>query len=169
MHRFQACPKVSYPPPADCPLNAASVTNCGPLEHTEWMAEVALTHGEIELLTDGLSDYVDFGWVLVRLDIRGNPPIDPGPPSEADVDAAFSILDGLSDRGLIKVGHMEYDDGGPPGRLAPIHHVEDPLGAAKASVLEGLMNSASDDWKWNCWVENTNAGSDLIRTVLDPK
>lgn len=88
-----------------------------------------------------------------------NPPETPGAPTLAEVDAAFAVLGGMSERGLIKVGHMEYDDGGPPGRLASIHLVEDPLPVAKGAVLDGL---GSDDWRWNCWVENTAAGSELV-------
>jgi hypothetical protein len=126
------------------------------------VGDEGLTEAEIELLIDGLTDYVDFGFALTHLGIRSNPP---GPPSDADVDLAFAALGRMSERGLIRVGHMEYDDGGPPGRLAPIHHVEDPLSVAKSSVLEVLTKLGSDDWRWNCWVENTDAGIDLVRAI----
>lgn len=123
-----------------------------------------LASGEVELLTEGLTDDVAFVWVLIRLGIRENPPEIPGPPSISDVNAAFAILETMTQRGLIKVGHMEYLDGGPPGRYAPVKHVEDPLHIAKRAVLDACESGS--DWEWSCWVDNTDAGSDLIRAFL---
>lgn len=128
------------------------------------MESPALTPGEVALLTDGLSDDVAFVWVLFHLGIRGNPPDNPEPPSADDVDAAFSVLEDMTQRGLVKVGHMEYVDGGPPGRLAPVKHVEDPIQVAKRVVLDACEGGS--DWEWSSWVVNTPSGDDLIRGVL---
>jgi len=120
--------------------------------------ESDLTSGEIELLVAGLSDDVALVWVLICLGIRGNPPAHPGPPSASDVDAAFVALDRLSRAGLVSVGHSEYLDGGPPGRFAPVKHVQEPIGDVKARVVEACTNGA--DWEWFCWVVNTADGDE---------
>ena len=124
-----------------------------------------LAPGEIELLIDGLSDDVAFVWVLIHLGIRANPPTSPDPPSIADVDSAFSTLKKMTQRGLVKVGHIEYLDGGPPGTLAPVKHVEDPLPDVKDAVLHALESGS--DWEWSCWVVNTPLGDILARTALE--
>lgn len=123
-----------------------------------------LTPGEIELLIDGLTDDVAFVWVLILFGITANPPVNPGPPSVADVDAAFSVLETMTRRGLVKVGHLEYLDGGPPERLAPVKHVEDPLQDVKRVALNACESGS--DWEWSCWVVNTPFGDDLARQAL---
>lgn len=120
-----------------------------------------LSRGEIELLIDGLSDDVAFVWVLIHFGIRGNPPADDRPPSPSEVEAAFSALHRLSHAGLVKVGHMEYLDGGPPGRVAPVKHVEEPLAEVRRRVL-GACGTGSD-WEWSCWVVNTELGNEVAR------
>lgn len=125
------------------------------------MGNPVLTPGEVALLTDGLSDDVAFVSVLIHLGIRGNPPENPEPPSADDVGTAFAVLGGLMQRGLVKVGHMEYLDGGPPGRVAPVKHVEDPIELAKAAALGACASGLG--WEWSCWVVNTPSGDDLAR------
>ena len=120
---------------------------------------MTFTHGEIEVLINGLWDDVAFNWVLIDLGLRGNPPVDPGPPSGEVIDAAFRSLDKLSREGLLKVGHMEYVDGGPPGRLAPVKHVEDPILVVADRVRTACRSGA--DWEWSCWVVNTPAGDEV--------
>lgn len=58
------------------------------------------------------------------------------PPLPPEVDAAFASLDRLAQAGLVKVGPMQYADKGPPGRVAPVMHVEEPIKDAKARVRE---------------------------------
>jgi hypothetical protein len=127
--------------------------------------DVELAPGELELLIAGLSDDVAFVWVLIRLGIRENPPVDPGPPSRPDVDAAFDALERLSVAGLVKVGRTEYRDGGPPGRLAPVRHVEEPLALVRARVDEAC--SSGTDWEWACWVVNTADGDAVAHRALE--
>lgn len=136
-------------PPADG--DSGRFEQTGPVEND-------LTSGEIELLVDGLSDHVDLGWVLIHLGIRGNPPAHPGPPSASDVDTAFVALDRLSRAGLVSVGHLEYLDGGPPGRFAPVEHVQERIGDVKTRVIEACANGT--DWEWSCWVVNTADGDE---------
>lgn len=125
----------------------------------------ALTHGETEILIDGLSDDVAFVWVLVHLGLRGNPPDDPSPPHAEDVDAAIRSLDKLSRAGLLKVGHKEYVDGGSSGRVAPVRHVEDPIYEMADRVRTACRSGV--DWEWSCWVVNTPAGDELARTAIE--
>lgn len=125
----------------------------------------ALTHAETEILIDGLSDDVAFVWVPVHLGLRGNPPDDPGPPRAEDVDAALRSLDKLSRAGLLMVGHMEYVDGGPSGRVAPVKHVEDPIDEIADRVRTACRSGA--DWEWSCWVVNTPAGSEVARSAIE--
>jgi hypothetical protein len=124
-----------------------------------------LSQHEVELLIDGLTDDIAFVWVLIHLGIRPDPPTDPGPPSASDVHTAFSTLDRLSLAGLVKVGHMEYLDRGPPGRVAPVTHVEEPIAQVKSRVLTAC--SSGSDWEWSCWVVNTSDGDDAARRALD--
>jgi hypothetical protein len=124
-----------------------------------------LSQHEVELLIDGLTDDVAFVWVLIHLGIRANPPTDPGPPSDSDVHTAFSTLDRLSLAGLVKVGHMEYLDGGPPGRVAPVMHVEEPIAQVRRRALAAC--STDSDWEWSCRVVNTSDGDDAARRALD--
>lgn len=113
-----------------------------------------LTAGERELLADADSDDVSFGWVLIHLGIRGNPPAHPRwRPSEQDLEQAFASLSGLVQRGLIKVGRIEYLDGGAPGRIAPVRHIEEPLDAVRVRVSEAVRLAAEpEDWEFSCWV-----------------
>lgn len=123
-----------------------------------------LSRHEVELLIDGLTDDVAFVWVLMHLGLRRNPPTDPGPPSLTDVHMAFSTLDRLSLAGLVKVGHMKYLDG-PPGRVAAVTHVEEPVAQVKDRVLTAC--SSGSDWEWSCWVVNTSDGDEAARRALD--
>ena len=124
--------------------------------------ESDLTSGEIELLVAGLSDDVALAWVLIYLGIRGNPPAHPGPPSASDVDTAFVALNRLSRAGLVSVGHLEYLDGGPPGRTAPVKHAQEPIGDVKTRVLEACANGT--DREWSCWVVNTADGDERAQS-----
>ena len=123
-----------------------------------------LTGPDAEVLIDGLHDDVAFVWVVIHLGLRGNPPNDPSPPSSDDVDAAFNRLDRLVDAGLVQVGHMEYIDGGPPGRVSPVKHGAEPLDEVKARVKQACATGR--DWEWSCWVVNTEAGDAAARRAL---
>jgi hypothetical protein len=126
------------------------------------MADVqdSLSVGELAVLVEGLDDDVAFNWVLLRLGIRENPPpMEDSPPSEDDVGAAFRSIDRLAGLGLIKVGRMEYVDGGPPGRVAPLRHVEEPIEEVRERV-ERECRAANDwsEWAFSCWIVNTAKG-----------
>lgn len=128
------------------------------------MVATSLTSGETELLIDGLSDDVAFVWVLIHLGLRGNPPEGEDAPSDEEVDAAIRSLENLSRAGLVRVGHMEYLDGGPPGRVAPVKHVEDPIDHVANEVRSACRSGV--DWEWSCWVVNTTAGDEAARAAL---
>ncbi len=50
-----------------------------------------LAPAEIEVLIDGLTDYVAFQWMLIHLGIRGNPPEADDPPTPGDVRMRFLV------------------------------------------------------------------------------
>jgi hypothetical protein len=119
---------------------------------------------EGELLIGGLSDDVAFGWVLIHLGLRGNPPADPGPPTFEQIDDAVAVLSWLSEAGLIKVGRTEYIDGGPPGRVAPVRYVEEPLETVRTRIVRAC--DTGKDWEWSCWVVNTDRGDEVAEALL---
>jgi hypothetical protein len=133
------------------------------IEHTGRMAD-GVSDGEAELLIDGLSDDVALVWVLVHLGLRGNPPDTERPPTSDAIGQAFGHLDRLSGLGLIRVGRMEYVDGGAPGRISPVRHVEEPIKDVRARVQQRCDSGV--DWEWSCWVVNTEAGNELARQAL---
>lgn len=101
-----------------------------------------LSPSELTLLRDARKDDVSFVWVLIDLGLRGNPPSDPDwRPGEHELDAAFHALERLHQRGLIDVGRIEYRDGGPPGRDAPVRHIPESLAAVRQRV-EAAIESA---------------------------
>jgi hypothetical protein len=122
--------------------------------------------GNHELLINGLSDDVSFLWVLIDLGLLSNPPGHNGNPSPADVDAAFATLSRLQTAGLIEVGRIEYVDGGPPGRFAPVKHVPEELPVCRERALHGLNTGDWSDWAHSCWVVNTDKGDEIARAVL---
>lgn len=121
-----------------------------------------LSTGEVDLLVDGLSDDVAFVWVLIHLGLRGDPPSDLSPPTGSVVDAAFGVLARLGAAGFVRVGRMENLDGGSPGRVAPLRHVEEPLGEVKKRVMGSCLSGV--DWEWSCWAVNTSDGDDAARS-----
>ena len=128
-----------------------------------------LTPGELELLIDGLSDDVAFIWVLIHLGIRTNPPPTPDwAPAASDLQDAFASLRRLTDLALIRVGRIEYVDGGPPGRLAPVRHIAEDMDAVVSRVEAAVRTACvSDDWAYSCWVVNTDHGNVAARRALD--
>ena len=134
--------------------------------HTEEV-NADLNHSEVELLIAGLTDDVAFVWVLIHLGLRGNPPAGSDPPSEPKVDAAFAALDRLAGAGLLRVGRMEYINGGPPGRVAPVKHVEEPTDDVRARVSRACLSGV--DWEWSCWVVNTDDGDEVARRAIESR
>ena len=133
------------------------------------MRETNLTLGELELLVGGLSDDVAFVWVLIHLGIRTNPPPMPDwSPSASELQTAFACLRRLTDLALVRVGRMEYVDGGPPGRLSPVRHVAEDMDTV-VSRVEAAVKTArvSHDWEFSCWVVNTERGNAMARRALD--
>jgi hypothetical protein len=116
-----------------------------------------LTAGELALLRDAESDDVAFSWVLIDLGLMGNPPSSPDwQPSDHVIDAAFAALQRLHERGLIEVGRIEYVDGGPPGRVAPVRHVAEPLSVVRQRVAADIASASEQtDWEFSCWVVGT--------------
>ncbi len=122
-------------------------------------AGLALTDGELELLVDGLTDDVSFDNALIDLGLRGTPPDRNEPPDAAAVDAAFRSYERLISAGHIRLGQIQYIDEGPPGRVAPVKHVVEPVRQVRARVEEACR-TASDwgDWAFSCWSVNTSDG-----------
>lgn len=110
------------------------------------------TPGERELLADAESDDVSFDWILVRLGLAPDSWDSAWRPTVVEVEQAFTSLERLSRAGLLRVGTIEYVDGGPPGRVGPVRHTAEPIPEVKARVL-GAVASASNpfDWAFSCW------------------
>ncbi|MDR6614094.1 hypothetical protein [Leifsonia sp. 1010] len=119
-----------------------------------------LTPAETELLAGTGYDDVALVWALIHLGIRTNPPPTPDwQPSDDDIAAAFGSFEKLSALGLISVGRMEYIDGGPPGRHAPVRHVSEALEDVRARVQNEVSAAqVATDWEFACWVVATEAG-----------
>lgn len=131
-------------------------------------ARIELTSGDRNILIDGLSDDVAFVWVLIHLGLRGNPPDSTASPSGGDVQKALTAMERLSAAGLVRVGRTEYLDGGPPGRVAPVRHVEEPMDIVATRVRKACNEGV--DWEWSCWLVNTPAGNAIARgsTYVEP-
>lgn len=109
---------------------------------------------ELALLRDAETGDVSFDWVLIHLGLRANPPEEPAArPGAHEIDTAFEVLSRLLELGLVEVGQMEYMDGGPPGRIAPVHHVAEPLDVVKERVTRAATQLG--DWEHSCWVVAT--------------
>ena len=139
-----------------------------------FLSGARLTKDEVELLIDGSSDEVDFIWTLFHLDIFENPPLRPGPPTQAEIDRAFESIERLVSFGYIIVGRSEYIDGGPPGRAAPVTVVSEPIGIVKSRVERACAEArahptGSDDWQWSCWLTCTDSGRSIAGEALKPE
>jgi len=122
-----------------------------------------ISREELALLADAASDDVSFDWVLLHLKLMPELRDSSWRPGSAELEAAFSTLAKLSERGLIQVGHTEYLDGGPAGRVAPVKHVAEPLIVVRERVTSAAANGIdSVDWAFQCWV----VGSDLLNEHL---
>jgi hypothetical protein len=87
--------------------------------------DTELSPDEQALLLDAQTDDVSFGWVLIDIGLRENPPSSPdGLPGPQEIGSAFEALERLHSRGLIEVGRIEYRDGGSLGRVAPVRQVD---------------------------------------------
>ncbi|MET3568184.1 hypothetical protein ABIC47_003700 [Leifsonia sp. 563] len=119
-----------------------------------------VTPEETDLLAGTRYDDVSLVWALIHLGIRTNPPPTPDwRPSDDDIAAAFGSFEKLSALGLISVGRMEYIDGGPPGRHAPVRHVPEALEDVRARVQsEVAASEVATDWEFACWIVATEAG-----------
>ena len=122
-------------------------------------SDAVLTRGEVDLLVDGLTDDISFDNALLDLGLRASPPERNAPPGANQIDAAFRSYERLLNAGLIRLGRVQYIDGGPPGRVAPVEHVAEPLTQVRARVEEACR-TASDwgDWAFSCWSVNTFNG-----------
>ena len=76
-------------------------------------------------------------------------------------------LDRLVAAGLAQVGRLEYVDGGPAGRVAPVRHISEPLADVRARVESACREATHDNaWAYSCWVVNTAGGDTAARTGL---
>lgn len=131
------------------------------------MPHEQLSPGEIEILIDGESDDVAFDWVLIHLGIHTNAGDRPGPPTVDEALAAIAAVEGLVTAGLVRIGRVEYIDGGPPGRFGPIKHVSEPVDVVRRRVVSHLQSGdLSDEWRWLLWVVNTESGDTAARHAL---
>lgn len=128
-----------------------------------------LTQGELEILIDALSDDVAFDWVLIHLGIKPNPPPTPDwAPAASDLQYAFASLRRLTEGALIRVGRIEYVDGGPPGRLAPVKHIAEDMETVVGRVEAAIRDARnSTDWAYSCWVVNTDQGDVVARLAIE--
>jgi hypothetical protein len=124
--------------------------------------EPELSPGEKALVLDAQTDDVSFVWVLIDLGLRENPPSRPDwRPGAHEIGLAFDALERLHRLGLIDVGRIEYVDGGPPGRLAPVRHVAEPLAEVRQRVEEEVAAARQPtDWEFSCWVVATKRVTD---------
>jgi hypothetical protein len=127
-----------------------------------------LSAGEIELLIDGLSDDVSFDWALIRLGLRGNPPLDEWPPSAETIGAAFAHFERLLARHLVRLGRIEYvDPNQAPGTVAPVKHTPEHLSDVRHRVEQACSTATGwGDWAFSCWLVNTDAGNAVARRTL---
>ena len=109
----------------------------------------------MELVEEARRDDIDMAWTLIHLGIRRNDGADARRPTTADIDRAFESLERLSRAGLIRVGHTEYVDGGGPGRVAPVHLIDDPLPFVKHRVLTAIRDGDDTDWQFGLWLTAT--------------
>jgi hypothetical protein len=75
------------------------------------------------------------------------------------------------DRGLVKVGRIEYIDRGQPGRLAPVEHIAEPLDDVAARVVKACRDVDAEwhQWAFACWVVNTDAGDQVARHAMESR
>ncbi len=130
-----------------------------------------LSAEEIELLIHGLSDDLAFEWALIHLGLRANPPAVDESPSAHVIESAFERFDRLSSAGLIAIGRVEYvDPTTPPGTVAPVKHVAEPISVVKDRVQQACASASEwHDWAFSCWLVNTNAGDLIARRALDER
>ena len=126
----------------------------------------ALTSGEIEVLIDGLTDDVSFSWVLDHLGLRGASLERGGAPSEEEIALVFTALERLTKWALIEVGRIDFIDGGPAGRVAPVRQVCESLEVVRGRVEECVARGDWAEWAFAFWVVNTSAGNEIAREVL---
>ncbi len=132
------------------------------------MPHEKLSPGEIEVVVDGESDDVAFDWLLIHLGIRSNPPERPGPPTVEEALAALGGVERLVTAGLVRIGRIEYIDGGPPGRVAPVKHVSESIEVVRQRVVAHLESGdVSNNWRWLCWAVNTELGDIAARHTLE--
>jgi hypothetical protein len=124
--------------------------------------EDGLTPGELTLSRDAETDDVSFGWVLIDLGLRGNPPSGPEWRSGVhELDVAFHALERLHERGLIDVGQIEYADSSPRGRVAPLRHIAEPLSTVRERVEAEIASAGQPtDWEFSCRVVATKGRAD---------
>ena len=124
--------------------------------------EPDLSPGEQALLLDAQTDDVSFVWMLIDLGLRENPPSSPlWLPGPHEIGSAFEALERLHSRGLIEVGRVEYTDGGPPGRVASVRHIAEPLAVVRQRVeAEVAAATQPTDREFSCWVVAAHRAAD---------
>ena len=113
-----------------------------------------LTAGELKLLEDASVDDVHTLSMLSDLGLVGSAH---DAVTAEILDSAFASLAKLLDRGLIRVGRVEYVDAGAPGRIAPVRHISESLSTVRAHVESSTANAADPtSWWFASWVVGTN-------------
>ena len=123
---------------------------------------------KFDLLIDGLSDDVSFGWALIHLGIRDNPPVQDSPPSGEMIARAFEHFERLVHLGLVKIGRIEFiDPDQPPNTVGPVRHIAEPLAPVRRRVDHACSaDGDSIDWQFSCWLVNTEAGDAAARLAI---
>jgi hypothetical protein len=124
-----------------------------------------VTGGELALLVDGLMADVWFGWALIRLGLRENPPRETVPPTLEMVAEAFGSFEWLVSLGLVEIGRFEFSDAAEPaGSLIPVKLAAEPINRVRDRVeWECVQPSPDTAWAFACWLVNTDAGNELAR------
>ncbi len=65
----------------------------------------------------------------------------------------------------MQIGRVQYIDGGPPGRVAPVEHVAEPIGEVRHRVENACLSDA--EWEFACWLGDTPAGDEVAKRAVD--
>ena len=121
------------------------------------MIDPGLTPGEVDVLIDGLTDYVSFNLVLTRLGLEPREGVEWIRPSAADLGAAFGSVQQLVDGGFACIGRLEPVNG--DFVTEDQHDVRRRVEAAVATA------TTSSEWAFVCWLANTPHGDAFARAA----
>lgn len=61
----------------------------------------------------------------------------------------------------MQIGRVQCIDGGPPGRVAPVEHIAEPIGEVRQRVENACRSDAESEFA--CWLVDTLAGDEVAR------